>query len=532
MIPAPGERLCGRFVVDGPPLGEGRTGVVVPAIDEDTGSAVAIKLLHPHLAADAATLARMQADAGVAAHLAHPHIVRVRGVWSDGGRWLLVSERVDGRPLEDMLVTPLQPAAAIALGLELADALATAHAHGVVHGDVRPGNVLVGPRGVLLFDFGLPALPDDAERVRPGETAPEVRRGAPPGVPADLYGLGVVLYRALAARPPFEAPTPWGVIGRQERERPAPPAPAGLAALVSALLDPDPARRPPSAAAVRDALARLARDPSRRPRFGRRLVAPIAIGATHVVHGVDPATGGPAVVQAGLSRRRAVDLVRRLRREGWTVNATREALGGGDLVVVLLAALAGGWLVPVLGAPLFAVLALWQLSATCRPEIRDALPAARAPVPPRRLASGTEYYVTAGLLLLIAAALVWWWPAAAIAPLVLLAPVVWGLWRLEPVDRARVAADARARLAFDEVRRRIAGAGRPIDEALALEGELHALEQAWRRGDGGDEVVTRAEALMVRAGALPASDADGARRAIEALRRAQAEVTPPRPPST
>ncbi|MBT3223692.1 MAG: serine/threonine protein kinase, partial [Proteobacteria bacterium] len=188
-------RLANRFLLDGPLLGEGETGRVLAGVDLESQSAVAIKLLHPHVVEDEDAYRRLQSEAGTAARLSHRNVMRVHGLWSDDGEWFLVSERVDGAPLES-IEGSLAPEAVVALGCQLTEALVETHRLGLVHGDVRPAKVLLASRGAVLFGFGLAG--SGARTIGcPGQTAPEVQRGAPPGVPADLYGVGVVLHRAL-----------------------------------------------------------------------------------------------------------------------------------------------------------------------------------------------------------------------------------------------------------------------------------------------------------------------------------------------
>src|SRR5690606_27715508 len=158
-------------------------------VDDETGREVVLRPLHDHLLGDPAAVARMRALAGAAGRVAHPRVVAVRGLWAEKGRPFLVADRVDGVPL-DRVDGPLAPDAVVALGHQVCEALVAAHAADLVHGDLRPGHVLVGDRGAFVIDFAPDLLPP----VRPGQTAPEVQAGAPPGKAADLYGLGVVLY--------------------------------------------------------------------------------------------------------------------------------------------------------------------------------------------------------------------------------------------------------------------------------------------------------------------------------------------------
>lgn len=527
-IPAPGTLLAGRFRLDGTALGEGRMGTVVAAVDEATGRRVAVKLLHDHVAADRHAVERLEVESRALTTLRHPHAVEVIGLWADEGRWLLVSERVDGISLETAASTAMSASAVIALGLQLASALEAAHAAGIVHGDVRPGNVLVGPRGAFLYDFGSRVA--DPEPIRAGETAPELHAGAAPSVRSDLYGLGLVLYRGLAGAPAFAPGRPWAAIGAQQQRAPAPPGPRGLCDLVVALLDPDPAGRPADAVAVRRVLARLADRPDAGLRFTRAF-APLRLGGAWLVHGIDPATGGPAVIRADLRAARARQLVERLRGEGWEVRATRVGLGRGDLAWIALAALVGWFAIPFVGGPLGAVAAAYLLSQRCHPGIREALPPARAALPPVELARGSEYAVSAGLLMMLGALLLWLWPAAAAVPLGLCAVVLVAAIRAAPRDVAEDAGRARVETAIASVRRALGASALPLDDGLALQGELEAIERDWRGGSAStDDALSRSEDLSRRIAARPDHAEPVTRRTVDALRRAHAELDGGTPP--
>ncbi len=520
---APGTVLADRFEVVGPPLGEGATGVVYPAVDRASGEAVAAKVLHAHLVDDPGALARLKAEAGAAGRLHHRGIVGVVGLWADLAGQVLVTARVDGIALH-AIDSPLAPEAVVALGIQLADALVAAHSGGLVHGDVRPGNVLLGRRGACLFDFGVAgwvATGPEAASLRAGETAPEVWAGAPPGVPADLYGLGIVLHRALRVRSAFEGATPWAVLARQ-RDGSATPwdGPRGLVELVCALLQPDPSDRPRDAAAVRTALRRLSCDPSRRLRLPRRWLPPVRPGRTWVVHGRDPATGGPVVIRAGVSRRAANELVERLDAHGWTATTDREALGLGDLGVMAVASVVGGVILPFVGAPIALGLALRWRAAELRPQLRDALATPATAVPPRQVSPGADAAILAGLLMLTTAAAMVWWPVAALVPAASLALLLVVSWRARLPDAALLARAGRVAAALADLRGLLERPGLPLDRCLGVLGELEALEHGWRQGDvAGDELLVRTHELRTEvADALDVDDGPGA--TLDALRRA------------
>ncbi|MCB9688527.1 MAG: serine/threonine protein kinase [Alphaproteobacteria bacterium] len=479
--------IAERFRIDGEPLGRGSTGVVWPATDVVTGRAVAVKVLHPELVGDPATLARLQDAASAAGRLTHPHVVQVVGLWSDGpGRWVLVTERVEGRALQDV-GGPLAPSAVAALGFELASALEAAHLAGLVHGDVRPGNVLVGTGGARLFDFG-------SDLIHPGQTAPEVVDGAPRGPAADLYGLGLVLWFAMSGQMPFEG-VGAAPIAAQRRGPPSTQDRGGLWQLARLLLHPDPARRPTDLASIRAALARLRADPHRRLRL-RRPLASFRMGRQYVVHGIDPGTGARALVATDLSRRSARRLLRHLRGQGWQVAAHPEALGWGDLALIGASTLVFGVLLPLVGAPLGAWLAWRYGTARTFPGLRRALPPLSVPLPPRELPAGAETAVVAGLLLLVAGLLLGLQTWAAVVPLALLVALAGWSWGRRAADPAGAAEAEHVRTALAETRWLIDHHAGGLDEALALTGEVGELEGAWLEGtENARRVLARLDGI-------------------------------------
>jgi len=520
----PGQVVAGRFAIEGPAVAEGLVGAIWPAHDEIADRPVALKVVHAHLTGDPAAVARFQSEAGAASRLRHPHLLVVHGLWSHEGRWVLAEERLDGRGLEAGGVTPLATGSTVAIGLQLAEALRALHGAGHVHGDVRPGHVFLADRGAVLLGFGQAGGRPTA---RPGQTAPEVAAGGAPGVAADLYGLGVTLHFALTGRAPFRGESPWAVLGAQAKAPPdLPPGPAGLAALLVDLMHPDPDRRPPSVAMVRWALRRLQEDPHTVVRWRRR-IAPVGLGRVWVVHGTDPDTGGPAVVHTGLSRRQAHAVTERLVAQGWAVRADRTSLTGRDLAWIAAGGVAAGVIVPVVGAPFGVLGAAWWRSRDVRPNLARALPRVVAPVPPRVVSSGTEYALVAGILLLLGAVLLAIEPMAALVPAALFAGLVvmFLTWRRR--DTAADVLRSRLRGAFAEVRMALERRVLPLDDLLALQGEVEGIEGAWRAGKVGDsEALVRAEALLVRVGDRPPRPEASGEGVRTALARARSELDP------
>jgi serine/threonine-protein kinase len=187
------------------------------AADEATGDVVAIKRLHPHLLADADARERLRREAAAMGLVHHPNLVRIRGVIEDDDP-ALVMDFVEGSSLGELIAQRrrfTQPEG-LAIAAAAADGLAAAHAHGIVHRDVKPANILVGDDGVVrVFDFGVAVALDDATALTAdGDVIgtlrylPPERLDGHPATPAsDVWGLGAVLYELLAGRPAFPART-------------------------------------------------------------------------------------------------------------------------------------------------------------------------------------------------------------------------------------------------------------------------------------------------------------------------------------
>ncbi|MHA5053313.1 serine/threonine-protein kinase [Streptomyces sp. SD15] len=195
-------------------------------------------------------------EARATARIDHPNVVRIYDVVDEGERLWIVMELVAGRSLEQMVVEdgPLAPPAVARIGLELVAALSQVHAGGVLHRDIKPGNVLVERRGrrVVLTDFGIAAL-QDAEALTmvgmlvgsPDYMAPERVSGRPQGPPSDVWSLGATLCAALGGRSPFSRATTLATLHAVLYEEPELPSSAGdLRDILAALLDKEPSTRP------------------------------------------------------------------------------------------------------------------------------------------------------------------------------------------------------------------------------------------------------------------------------------------------
>jgi tRNA A-37 threonylcarbamoyl transferase component Bud32 len=246
--------------------------------DEVLQRQVAIKILHPHLAADATFVARFRQEAVAAARLAHPGIVAIYDTCSDGGLEAIVMELVTGPTLRQRLddPSPIDPWQAAGLAAQVAEALDAAHRAGLVHRDVKPANVLLcGDGRVKVADFGIAKAVADADLTQPGlmvgtakYLAPEQVRGEPVDARTDIYSLGIVLYEMLCGRPPFAADTDAATaLARLHRDPLLPRqvrsgVPKPLEDIVCRAMARDPDRRFNSAADLRAALLAAGATPS------------------------------------------------------------------------------------------------------------------------------------------------------------------------------------------------------------------------------------------------------------------------------
>ncbi|MBR7839083.1 serine/threonine protein kinase [Actinospica durhamensis] len=234
-------------------IGRGTCGTVWAGRGPD--GAVAIKLLHDDLTADQTLIARFVQERTVLTSLRHPRIVGVRDLVVDGNDLALVMDLISGSDLRERLERrgPLAPAEAVSVCRDIADALAAAHARGVVHRDVKPENVLLDESGVArLTDFGIARLVDGPRRTRatrivgtPDYLAPEVIEGCPPTPAVDVYALATVLFELLTGWSPFGGGHPGAVLRRHVTE-PAPRVPGmpkGPADLLERCLAKSPAVR-------------------------------------------------------------------------------------------------------------------------------------------------------------------------------------------------------------------------------------------------------------------------------------------------
>ncbi|MEU2281304.1 protein kinase [Streptomyces sp. NPDC013178] len=245
-------------------IGSGGMGRVWRAHDELLHRAVAIKELTAALYVSESDrerlLARTRAEARAAARINHSAVVTVHDVLEHDGRPWIVMELVEGRSLADAVKEDgrVEPAEAARIGLWVLRALRAAHSAGVLHRDVKPGNVLLSYDGrVLLTDFGIAQIEGDTTITRTGEVvgsvdylAPERVRGQDPGPSSDLWALGATLYTAVEGRSPFRRTSPLSTMQAVVEEEAAESRHAGpLGPVITALLRKEPATRPDTAEA-------------------------------------------------------------------------------------------------------------------------------------------------------------------------------------------------------------------------------------------------------------------------------------------
>jgi serine/threonine-protein kinase len=259
---SPGVTLGGRYRLDERIAGGGM-GDVWRGTDEVLGRTVAVKILLPALLDEPGFAERFRGEARTMATINHPGVVDVYDYGSDQQLAFLVMEYVEGDALSRTLsrVGRLTPARTMALVAQAADALQAAHANGIVHRDVKPGNLLVRPNGTLvLTDFGIARSALVGQLTVAGSVlgtasyiSPEQASGAVATAASDVYALGVVAYQCLSGHRPFDGATPIEIAMKHVRESPRtlpsdiPPA---VRAIVDRAMAKDPAARWPSAAAM------------------------------------------------------------------------------------------------------------------------------------------------------------------------------------------------------------------------------------------------------------------------------------------
>lgn len=257
-------------------LARGGMAQVYLARDRSLDRPVAVKELVPEFATDPSFVERFRREAQAAANLSHPNIVGVYDWGKERGTYYIVMEYVDGRTLSEILRSdgPIPPKRAAQIAADVAAALGSAHESGVVHRDVKPGNVLITRGGeVKVADFGIARAMTATSEENLTQTgsvmgtatyfSPEQAQGKPVDARSDLYSLGVVLYEMACGRPPFTADSPVAIAYKHVQEplpslrAKVPSIPPGYEAITIKSLDKQPDNRYPDAAAMRADLLRF-----------------------------------------------------------------------------------------------------------------------------------------------------------------------------------------------------------------------------------------------------------------------------------
>jgi predicted Ser/Thr protein kinase len=285
---APAGATIGDFELVGE-LGRGSMGVVYKALQRSLGRVVALKVLPPALAADRVAQKRFKNEMIALARCDHPNVVRILATGSDGERDYYAMEYVDGKDLARAASVPVESLAELFAGA--ADGLAHLHENGVLHRDIKPGNLMLTADGkrLVIMDLGLAKLADESQALTSADVkilgtlrymAPEQlqRRLVEVDARADVYGLGAALYELATGRPIHDGETEVRLIQQVLNEEPMPPRRANpalrsdLAAVIQAATAKLPAQRYASAAAFADDLRAVARDQpirARPPGFAR-----------------------------------------------------------------------------------------------------------------------------------------------------------------------------------------------------------------------------------------------------------------------
>jgi serine/threonine-protein kinase len=304
--PPRGEALVGSSIAGGKyqiirVLGEGGMGTVYQALQPAMNRMVALKRIRPEMVTKPDTVPRFHKEMMITAQIEHPNTIRVYDFGDDNGQLYLAMEFLTGVSLRQVIdrKKPMEAARLVRIGKQVANALGAIHGHGVVHRDLKPDNVMLldsyGERDfVKVLDFGIAKVLDEQIALTlkgqpvgtPTYMAPEQAMGKPVEPRTDLYALGVMLYQMATGRVPFNAPLTQVMLLAHAHTPPvpiltlAPNLPPPLAALITQLLEKDPAARPASAAEVSARLDRCLPDARQVWRtWGPPILALLIVGA-------------------------------------------------------------------------------------------------------------------------------------------------------------------------------------------------------------------------------------------------------------
>jgi serine/threonine protein kinase len=306
--------LAGRYRLE-EVIGRGGMSTVYRGTDTSLDRVVAVKVaLDPLVEESPIYLARFTQEAKSAAAIGNPGVVTVYDAGADGPTRFIVMEFVPGKSLADILKEerPLEPARAADIAAQVADALAAAHAAGIIHRDIKPGNIMVEPNGsVKVLDFGIARAVDGGSLTQTATVlgtsaymSPEQALGQPVDARTDIYSLGCVLYEMLTGEPPFVADVAAAVMHQHVRVAPKPAIernpniPPSLNDLVMQMLAKSPKDRPQTAAEVRDRLRQAIANPGGGDALTTlAMAAALPTAATVPIEAAPPPTLAPSPVR-------------------------------------------------------------------------------------------------------------------------------------------------------------------------------------------------------------------------------------------